>query len=167
MAETLVGSLQNIFAQQRAVGMEHHDAGIVADGAHIIHVVRQALKLRHDAAQQNGARRWPPLESGFDGKRIGIGVGNRAVARNARRDACRRGDIGAPAQGLDSLVGVTEPLFEAHHRFAVGGEAEMSGFDDPGMNRPYGDLMQPFAFGGQESVRRVRPRRILFQAWRR
>ena len=108
-----------------------------------------------------------PLESGFNGKRIGKGISHRAVARNARRNAPRRGDIGSPAQGLDAFVDVTQSFFKPHHRFAVCGEAEMSRLDDPGMDRPHRDLMQPFTLGGQESVRCVRPRRIFFQARRR
>jgi hypothetical protein len=60
MAETLGGSLQDFLTQQRAMGMEHHDAGVIADGTHVIHMMRQALKLRHDGAQQDSTRRWAP-----------------------------------------------------------------------------------------------------------
>ena len=47
---------------------------------------------------------------------------------------------------------VAQPLLEPDHGLAVAGEAEMAGLDDPGMDRPDGDLMQSFADRGQERV---------------
>ena len=54
-------------------------------------------------------------------------------------------------QPLDALVGVAEPLFQPHHRLAVGGEAEMAGLDDAGMHRPDRDLVQAVALRRQEA----------------
>ncbi len=55
-------------------------------------------------------------------------------------------------QRLDSLVHITEPLFQSHQRLAAGGEAEMSRFDDSGMHRPDGNLMQVFALHRKKGI---------------
>ena len=48
---------------------------------------------------------------------------------------------------------IAEPLFEPHHRLAVGGETEMPWLDDAGMDGPDRDLVQILSFDGQELVR--------------
>jgi hypothetical protein len=53
-------------------------------------------------------------------------------------------------------VNVAEALFQPHDRFAIGGEAEMPGLDNAGMNRTDRDLVQILAFGRQKGVRRAR-----------
>ena len=55
-------------------------------------------------------------------------------------------------QMIDALVHVAKALFEPHHRFAIGGEAEMARLDDAGVNRADGNLMQAFAFHRQERI---------------
>src|SRR5262249_4887133 len=62
-------------------------------------------------------------------------------------------------QRLDALVDVTEPLFEANHILAVGGETEMTGLDDPRVHRTDCDLVQTLAFARQEPVRPAVARR--------
>ncbi len=47
---------------------------------------------------------------------------------------------------------VTQPLLEPHHRLAVGGETEMAGLDDAGMDRADRDLVQALALDRQELV---------------
>ena len=74
---------------------------------------------------------------------------------SARRALERR----ARHQRLDALVDVAEPLLQAHHRLAIGGEAEMAGLDDAGMHRADRDLVQALALGRQEGVGRARRRR--------
>ena len=56
-------------------------------------------------------------------------------------------------QPVGALVHIAEPLFEPHHRLAVGGEAEMPWLDDAGMDRADRDLVQILSFHGQELVR--------------
>src|SRR5262249_60501017 len=65
---------------------------------------------------------------------------------------------GARHQRLDALVHVTKALLQPNHRLAVGGETEMPGLDDAGMNRADGNLVQALTGGGQEGGRRP-PRR--------
>ena len=57
-------------------------------------------------------------------------------------------------------MNVAETLLEADHGFAVDGEAEMAGLDDTGMHRTNRDLMQAFALGRQEVIRRRNRRRF-------
>ena len=47
---------------------------------------------------------------------------------------------------------IAEALFQPHDGFAIGGEAEMSGLDDAGMNRSDRDLVQTLSLDGQEIV---------------
>src|SRR5262249_56964260 len=56
---------------------------------------------------------------------------------------------------LDGLVHVTKALLQPNHRLAVGGETEMPGLDDAGMNRADGNLVQALTDGRQEGVRRA------------
>jgi hypothetical protein len=46
---------------------------------------------------------------------------------------------------------ITQPLLQAHDDLAIGGEAEMAGFDDARVNRSDRDLVQSWAFGGEEA----------------
>ena len=71
--------------------------------------------------------------------------------RQPRRPVERR----ARHQALDALVDVAEALFQAHHRLAIGGEAEMAGLDDAGMHRADRDLVQALALDREEIVRRL------------
>ena len=45
-----------------------------------------------------------------------------------------------------------EPLFESQHLLADDLEAEVSGLDDAGVNRPHGDLVHAVAFDPDERV---------------
>ena len=79
-------------------------------------------------------------------------MGHRGIAGHAGGDA-RRLTRGAPGhQPLDALVDIAQTLFQPPHRLAVGGEAEMAGFDDAGVDRADGDLVQPLPLGGQKGV---------------
>src|SRR5262249_32624345 len=83
----------------------------------------------------------------------GKGVSDRAVARGAAGQACGRVEGGARHQRLDALVHVTKALLQPNHGLAVGGETEMPGLDDAGMNWADGNLVEALAGGGQEGVR--------------
>ena len=92
----------------------------------------------------------------------------RARRRTRRRRCCRRRcgrraaprwRVGAGHQAVDALVDVAEPLLEAHDRLAVGGEAEMAGLDDAGMDRPDRNLVQALALGGRNAIGRRSLRR--------
>ena len=91
--------------------------------------------------------------AGTDGYvRLAVDAGTWAAL--AEGCAAGRHDLGARHQALDALVHVAQPFLEAHDRLAVGGEAEVAGLDDAGMNRPDRYLVQPLAFGRQELVAR-------------
>ena len=93
----------------------------------------------------------------FDGAGEGERIGDRAVARDAAGEPRRPAEIGAGHQALDALVDVAQPLLQAHDGLAIGGEAEMAGLDDAGMDRTDRDLMQAFALGGEKRIGGVRP----------
>ena len=132
--------------------MDGDHAGIVADCADVADVVRHALQLGHDAPQQDRPRRHRPAERRLDGPGVGPGIRDRAVARQAAGQTRTALDIGADEKPLDALVHVTQPLLEPHHRLAVGGEAEMAGLDDAGMDRADRNLVQALALDRQERV---------------
>src|SRR5262249_18137498 len=83
-------------------------------------------------------------------------IGNRAVTRCAAGKPRRLADVGAGHEALDALVDVAEPLLQPHDGLAVGGEAEMAGLDDAGMDGADGNLMQAVSFGREK--RRGLPR---------
>ena len=138
------------------MGVHQREGGVVADRADVAEMVGEALELGHQRAQPDGARRRLDAERGLDGAREGQRVGDRAVARDAAGELRRRARAARRHQRLDALVDVAQPLLEAHHGLAVGGEAEMAGLDDAGMHRADRDLVQALAFGRQERRRRGR-----------
>jgi hypothetical protein len=89
-------------------------------------------------------RRLDP-ERGLDRARERIGIGDGRVAGDTADQGRGTVELGSRHQSLDALVDITEALFQPHHRFAIGGEAEMPRLDDAGMDRTDRDLMQPFA----------------------
>ena len=152
MTEASFRCAQYTLAQDAALRMHHRERSIVADGADIAEMIGQPLDFRHQCAQVGRARRRGQLQCGFGGLRKRKGIGDRAVTRSAGGQFRRIVESSAGHQQLDALVHVAEPLLEAHHMFAVGGEAEMSRFDDAGMHGTDRNLVQAFAFGGEESV---------------
>jgi hypothetical protein len=61
-------------------------------------------------------------------------------------------DGSAGHQGFDPLVDIAQPLFEAHDGLAIGGEAEVPGFDDARVHRADRNLVQAFAFAAQKGI---------------
>ena len=135
-----------------AFGEGQREGGIVADGADVAEMIGEALKLGHQRAEPHGARRNIDLKRGFDRLREGERVSHGAVARGAAGELRALVERGAGHQRLGALVHITEPLFEPHHRLAVGGEAEMPWLDDAGMDRADRDLVQILSLNGQEGV---------------
>src|SRR5260370_271787 len=74
------------------------------------------------------------------------------LRRPAHRRRRRLADRLSDHQPAAALVHVAKPRLEAGNRLAIGVKAEMSGFDDAGMHRTDGDLMQLGAFGGEKRV---------------
>ena len=115
-------------------------------------MIGDALELGHQRAQPDGALGHLDLKRGLDGLREGHPVGHSAVARDAAGELGAFVEIGAGHQPVDALMHIAEPLFEPHHRLAIGGEAEMARLDDAGMHGPDRDLMQILALYRQEGV---------------
>ena len=141
------------------MGVHQREGGVVADRADVAEVVGEPLELGHQRAQPRARAAAP---------RCRAPPRRRGRRRAHRRPCCRprcgrqawraRVEIGAGHQALDALVHIAEALLQAHHRLAVGGEAEMPGLDDAGMHRADRDLVQALALGRQEGVgRRRRP----------
>ena len=128
------------------------DAGVVADRAHVAHMVRKTLQLGHDATQHVGAHRDIPAQRIFHGSRERETIGDRAVPRDARGDFPCLLDRSAPAERLYALVHIAEPLFEASDCLAVGCKPKMSWLNNAGVNRAYRNLMQADAFDRKKSI---------------
>ena len=88
----------------------------------------------------------------LDRAREGECVGHRAVAGDAPGEHRGALDRRARHQPFDALVHVAESRLEPHDRLAVRREAEVSGLDDAGVHGTDRDLVQAFAFGGQERI---------------
>ena len=56
---------------------------------------------------------------------------------------------------------IAETLFEPRHGLAIGGETEMPGLYDAGMDRADGNLMEIFPFDWQEVVSKCADQRLL------
>src|SRR5215470_19305621 len=86
--------------------------------------------------------------------RKGKRVRDRTVAGRAASQPCGRLEAGARHQRLDALVHVAKALLQPNHGLAVGGEAEMAGLDDAGMNRTDRDLVKAVTRDRQEDIGR-------------
>ncbi len=141
VAEAGVAGLQDFLAQDAAMGVDQRVGGVVADEAEVVDVVGDPLELGQERTQP--VRPWRRLGAGgsLGGTGEGQGVGHGAVARDAAGEPSALGEIGTLEQPLDALVDVAQPLLEAGDGLAIGGEAEMAGLDDAGMDRADRDLV--------------------------
>src|SRR5207253_994738 len=126
---------QRRLAQYSALGVQYREGRVVADRSDIAQVVCDPLELGHDAAQPHGARWRPEIERTLHRLHERPRAGDRAVAREPRRDARGWLEILTGHEPFDALVGVAETLFEAHYRLAARREAKVAGLDDSGMDR--------------------------------
>ncbi len=159
VAEAGVGGAQHALAQDAGVGMHQGEGGIVADRADVAQVVGETLQLGHQRAQPGRARR--RLDPQARPRRRGRRPGRRRRCCRPRcgRELRRPVEIGAGHEPLDPLVDIAQAFLQPHHRLAAGGEAEMAGLDDAGMDRADRDLMQALAFRRQERIGRCGARR--------
>ena len=161
MAERLLGGAQHALAQDPAMGVHQRERRVVADRADVAEVIGEPLHFGHQRAQPVGSRRNRDAERRLGGAREGDLIGDRAVAADAARQLGAARQIGARHQRVDALVDVAEPLLQPRDGLAGGVKAEMAGFDDAGVHRPDGNLVQARAFRGEKRVRRGRGRRRL------
>ena len=153
VTEARVGRPQRLFPKQAAFGQHEGEGRIVADGADVAEMVRQPLQFRHQGPQPDGAGGNLRAGGGFDGAGEGPGMGDRAVARDSRRQLGGLGDRAAGHQPFGALVDIAQALLQPDHGFTVAGEAEMPRFDDAGVDGTDGDLVQARPFHRQEGIR--------------
>ncbi len=157
MAEGGVGGAQHALAQDAAMGVHQGEGGSLQiapmspsgwRGAPARPSARAARCARGGAVD---------AERGLDRAAKASGIGDGAVAGHAAGELGGMRELGAGHQALDALVDVAQPFLQAHHRLAVGGEAEMPGLDDAGMDRTDRDLVQALALDRQEGIRSPAP----------
>ena len=164
VTERPVGRRQHALAENAAMGVDQGECRIVADSADIAEMIGNAFEFRHDAAQHGGAGRGVEAERRLDGARKSKAQRDGRIPRHPRHHTPCPGEVDVAQEAVDALVHVAELLLQARHGFAIGGEAEMAGLDDPGMHRADRDLMEAVAMHRQEIVgggiapRRRRPR---------
>ena len=88
----------------------------------------------------------------FDCARKSGCISDRTIAGYAAGQFGCAFDIGTLQKAFDALVGVAEPGFQADYGFSVRVEAKVSRLDDARVDWSDGNLMQAFAFGGQEAI---------------
>ena len=152
MAERPAGNGEHPLAQNAAMGVVERERRVVADRADVAEVIGDALELGHHPAQHRSTRRHRDVERRLDRAREGEAVGDGGIAGDSCDDAARAFEIGAGEQAVDALVHVAQPLLEANDDPAVGGEAEMAGFDDAGVHRADRNLVQALAVHGQKRI---------------
>ena len=139
--EARIGGAQGVLAQDSALREHQRERCIVADRADVSEMVCQSLHFSHQRTQIHGALRYLHVERGFHRARECYRVGDRAVARGSTCEASGLVERRSSHQRPDPLVHVAEPLLQPHDGLAIGGEPEMSRFDDAGVHRTNGDLM--------------------------
>ena len=160
MAESGVGCAQDALAQYAAMRVHQGERGVVADRADVAEMVGEPLEFRQQRAQPDCAVRHDKLQRRLGGLRKRIGIGDGAVARYASGELDGALETGAGHQPFDTLVGISQPLFQPDHGFPAGGKPEMSGLDDARMHRTDRNLMQAVAFDRQEAIGRRRRQRV-------
>jgi len=135
------GRAQCTLAQDAALRMHEGKRGVVADGADIAEMIGEPLQLRHQRAQIDCAWRRLYLQGRLRGLGESECISNRAVTGRPRGKLCCIFKCRAVHQRLDALVHPAKTLLEPHHMLAIGGEAEMTRLDDPGVDWPDRDLM--------------------------
>ena len=141
VAEAGVAGLQDLLAQDAAMGVDQGVGRVVADEAEVVHVIGYPLELGQQRPQPVRAGRRLAAAGGLGGTGEGQGEGHGAVAGDAAGEPGAAGEVGTLEQPLDALVHIAQALLEAGHGLAIGGEAEMAGLDDAGMHGADRDLV--------------------------
>ena len=136
------------------MSVHQREGGVVADGADVAEMVGKPLELREHRAQPDRAIRHAKFQGRFGRPRKRISIGDGAVAGHASGELDGPLEIGSDHQPLDTLVGVSEPLFQPDHGLAACRKPEMPGLDDSGVHGTDRDLMQAIAFRGEEAIGR-------------
>jgi len=153
MAEGDGTRAQHLFAEDRALRVHHRERGVVADRTEVAQVIRDPLKLRHHRTHPYRARWRVELERRLDGESVHERIRHRTVPGRTRRNSAGVVYRLAAQQLLDAFVRIAEALFQSDNRLAARREPEMTGLDDPRMDRAHRNLMQTRPFSVEESVR--------------
>src|SRR5438552_4068179 len=143
---------QQVFLHARELGQPERQAAVVAEGAKVAEVVRDALALEQQRAQ-------PERPCGHFARRgclqrhgIRPGKCHAAVAGDARGEPSPFLQRQRFEAFLDAFMRVPEALFQPQDALADHREAEMPGLDDAGMHRTDGDLVHPLALDRNEGI---------------
>ncbi len=88
-------------------------------------------------------------EGVFDGEAVGEGVADGGVAADPFGQFDAVGGVAAFEELLDAFVDEPEAGLHLQDGFADDGEPEVAGFDEPGVDRADGDLVDAGAFDGR------------------
>jgi len=109
-------------------------------------VVVEAFELEDEGAQPLGWYGHDDAECIFHGKAVGQGVRGGGITADAFGEVDRARRVEPFEELLDAAVSEPESGFELEDAFPDDGEAEVSGFDDAGVDRPYRDFIDSVAF---------------------
>ena len=104
----------------------------------------------HGAQRRGRCRAAADAEGVLDGEAVGEAVAGGGVAADAFGERRRLGGRASFEEFLDSAVDEPQPGLELEDGLADDGEPEMAGFDQPGVDRPDGDLVDAGALDRQE-----------------
>ena len=149
--EGLVVAQQGL-AQALGVGVGDAVADVVGDGAEVADVVVEPFGFQEQRAGGPGGFVDVDVQGVLDGHHVGQGVPDGGVAADplGQLDALRGG--AALEELLDAAVQEPQPGLDLQDGLADDGEPEVAGFDEPGVDRADGDLVDAVAFDGDERV---------------
>ena len=143
---------QQVLLHARELGQPERQATVVAEGAKVAEVVRDAFALEQQRAQPERPFGHFARRGGLQRHGIGPGKCHAAVAGDARREPGPFLQRQRFEAFLDAFMRVPKALFQPQDALADHREAEMPGLDDAGMHRTDGDLVHPLALDRNEGI---------------
>src|SRR5664280_276750 len=134
------------------MGVGKGEADVVGQRAHVGGVVVEAFELEYQGAQPVGRLGHLNAEGVFDGKAVCQRVTGRGVTADAFRQVGGVGGTQPLEELLHPTVGEPESGLELEDGLPDDREAEVSGFDDAGVDGSHRDLIDPVADHGDERV---------------
>ena len=141
---------QQLFADALSVCVGEAESDVVGQRTQVGDVVVEPFELDEQGPQP------VHLVGEFDPERVldGEAVGERVCNGGVAADAFGQVDCAVSRPALEELfqAPVDEPQsgLESQHGFAGDGEAEMAGFDQPGVHGADRDLIHPWSLDGDE-----------------
>ena len=152
LSERLLRCAQQVLLQARELREPEGEPGIIAKRAEVAEVVGDALELQRQRTQPRRSRWHCGRRHALECLAIGPCIGHARVTGHSCREAVSVEDRQFGEASLDALVHVAQALLEPQHLLAHHGEAEVSGFDDAGVHRADGNLMDAVALDPHERV---------------